>query len=95
MAERKPRLQRYTAQYSFMDEPERAGRIRAWAEIRGVELAAILREVVAAGVATLEPQWRDEIQALVLANGPAQRWVSEDGELAPEFLERHVANAVK
>lgn len=48
---------RKTAQFSWNDDPERAGRIRAWADARNMKVAEIMRELVAAGMAKLEPEW--------------------------------------
>lgn len=76
---RRTRERRLTAQLPIMDYPETAGRIRAWAEVRDMELSALLREIVAAGLERLEPTW-------IKANG---------GELDVTFLEQHIANSPK
>lgn len=80
MAERMARPKNFTAQYSFMDRPEQVGRVRAWAEVRQMDLAALCREIMAAGLATLEPQWTAE------RNGTP---------LDPDFLAEHVRTAIK
>jgi hypothetical protein len=62
-----------------MEQPEIAGRIRAWAEVRHEEVAPVLREVLRAGLAALEPEW-------IKTNG---------GELAAKFLAAHVRDSEK
>jgi hypothetical protein len=79
MPARRRRERKLTAQLVIMDEPEVAGRIRAWAEVRKMDVAPILRECVQEGLRRLEPQW-------IKAN---------DGELDPAFLARHVEDSVK
>jgi len=79
VTERRRREPRLTAQLVIMELPEVAGRLRAWAEVRDVDIAEICREVVRAGLAGLEPEW-------IKAN---------KGELDPAFLAAHVENSVK
>lgn len=79
MADRKPRPKNFTAQFTFMTTPEQAGRVRAWAELRRTDLAALCREIMAAGIEALEPKW--------VAEGPAA--------LGDDFLAEHVRDAVK
>jgi hypothetical protein len=79
MPVRRPRERKFTAQLVIMEEPDVAGRVRAWAEVNHTELAPTLRELVRAGLAVLEPEW-------IKANG---------GELAPNFLAAHVRESEK
>lgn len=79
MTERRRREPKLTAQLVIMELPEIAGRLRAWAEVRDIEIAEIAREVARAGLAVLEPDWI----------------TSHGGELDPDFLAGHVANSVK
>lgn len=79
MTERRRREPTLTAQLVIMELPAVAGRLRAWAEVRNLDIAEVCREVVRAGLASLEPEW---IQA-------------NRGELDPAFLAEHVANSVK
>ena len=79
MPVRRPRERKFTAQLVIMEEPDVAGRVRAWAEVRREELAPVLRELVRAGLEALEPEW-------IKANG---------GELAPKFLATHVRESEK
>lgn len=79
MTERRRREPKLTAQLVIMELPEIAGRLRAWAEVRDVDIAEICRDVVRAGLVALEPKWIEVY----------------GGELEPEFLATHVANAVK
>lgn len=79
MTERRKREPKLTAQLVIMELPEIAGRLRAWAEVRDIEIAEICREVGRAGLAALEPRWVKE----------------NDGELDPEFLAAHTANSIK
>lgn len=80
MAERKPRPKNFTAQLTYMTTPEQAGRVRAWAELRNVELAVLCREIMAAGLDALESRWESEASAGALDEG---------------FLAEHVRQAVK
>jgi hypothetical protein len=68
-----------------MELPEVAGRLRAWAEVRDVDIAEICREVVRAGLAALEPEWIKE----------PREGFPDGGELEPGFLAGHVENSVK
>lgn len=68
-----------------MELPAVAGRLRAWAEIRNIDIAEICREVVRAGLAALEPQWVKQ----------PREGFPDGGELDPAFLEEHVANSIK
>lgn len=79
MPVRRPRERRFTAQLVMMEEPEIAGRIRAWSEINRTELAPTMREIVRAGLAALEPEWIKQ----------------HGGELAPKFLADHVRDSEK
>lgn len=79
MTERRRREPRFTAQLVIMELPEVAGRLRAWAEVRDLDLAEITRRAVRAGLELLEPEW-------VKANG---------GELDEAFLAAHVENSIK
>lgn len=79
MTERRKREPRLTAQLVIMELPEIAGRLRAWAEVRDLDLAEICRQVARAGLGVLEPKWVKEY----------------GGELDPEFLAAHVENSIK
>lgn len=79
MPERHTRERVLVAQLPVMETPEIAGRLRAWADVRNKSIADVLREVVRAGLASLEPSWIAQ----------------QGGELNPKFLERHVTNSVK
>jgi hypothetical protein len=79
MTERRRREPKLTAQLVIMELPEVAGRLRAWAEVRELEIAEICRQVVRAGLAALEPEW-------IKVN---------NGELDPAFLAAHVENSIK
>lgn len=74
MAERE---RAYDAQMTWMDTAEQAGRLRAWADARGMKHAPLMRIVMAHGLRALEPIWEQEA----------------GGALAPEFLAEHIANA--
>src|SRR6187401_3447109 len=87
MAERKPRPKNYTAQLTYMTTPEQAGRVRAWASVRRTDLAALCREIMAAGLEALEPQWEIEAAAGRDITGPVP--------LDDDFLAEHVRQAVK
>lgn len=84
MPERKPRPKILTAQYSFMDTPEQVGRVRAWAEVRRTDLAALCRDIMAAGLEVLEPKWELEPDS-----------DGRTGPLTAEFLAEHIRQAVK
>ena len=79
MTERRRREPKLTAQLVIMELPEVAGRCRAWADVRELDISELLRECVRAGLATLEPEW-------IAAKG---------GELDAEFLAEHVENSIK
>lgn len=79
MTERRRREPTLTAQLVIMEQPTVAGRLRAWAEVRNMDIAEVCREVVRAGLADLEPRW-------IETNG---------GELDADFLAMHEVNAVK
>jgi hypothetical protein len=66
----------YPAQLTWADKVERAARVRAWADVRESELAPLMRQIVAAGLAALEPVWEAEA----------------GGALDPAFLAGHVAD---
>lgn len=80
MPERRKRPVRYTAQMVIMEEPEIAGRIRAWAEVRKVDVAPLVRDALRAGLEALEPTF-------ILEAGGC--------ELDADFLAAHVADSVK
>lgn len=79
MTERRKREPRLVSQLVIMELPDVAGRLRAWAEVRELDIAEICREVVRAGLAVLEPKWIE----------------TNDGELDPDFLAAHVENSIK
>jgi len=79
MPTRKPRERVYPAQLVHMETADVAGRLRAWADVRKVDFAPLLREIVHAGLAALEPEWIEEY----------------GGELDATFLARHVSDSVK
>ena len=92
MAERKPRETIYTAQFGILEEPEIAGRVRAWAEIRRVSLAAILREILREGLSRREAVWRREVAAAGIVD---PRVDFNTGKLAADYLAEHVAQSTK
>jgi hypothetical protein len=85
MTERRRREPKLTAQLVIMELPDVAGRLRAWAEVRELDIAEVCREVVRAGLATLEPEWIRQ---------PREGY-PDGGELDPAFLAAHVENSIK